>query len=112
MDIDDVIEQTNKCIRTLSKLEIEDKFCEVSLDKIITEIKLESEKIVEYKCIEEEEENTLWKENIPFSLHTNMIQNSKLRTIDSKLEKFSWYSYVRKIMRKIYHTFCPVHVME
>ena len=42
MDIDDVIEQTNKCIRTLSKLEIEDKFCEVSLDKIITEIKLES----------------------------------------------------------------------
>ncbi len=112
MDIDDVIEQTNKCIRTLSKLEIEDKFCEVSLDKIITEIKLESEKIVEYKRIEEEEENTLWKENIPFSLHTNMIQNSKLRTIDSKLEKFSWYSSVRKIMRKIYHTFCPVHVME
>ncbi len=112
MDIDDVIEQTNKCIRTLSKLEIEDKFCEVSLDRIITEIKLESEKIVEYKRIEEEEENTLWKENIPFSLHTNMIQNSKLRTIDSKLEKFSWYSYVRKIMRKIYHTFCPVHVME
>lgn len=112
VDIDDVIEQTNKCIRTLSKLEIEDKFCEVSLDKIITEIKLESEKIVEYKRIEEEEENTLWKENIPFSLHTNMIQNSKLRTIDSKLEKFSWYSSVRKIMRKIYHTFCPVHVME
>ncbi len=112
MDIDDVIEQTNKCIKTLSKLEIEDKFCEVSLDKIITEIKLESEKIVEYKRIEEEEENTLWKENIPFSLHTNMIQNSKLRTIDSKLEKFSWYSSVRKVMRKIYHTFCPVHVME
>lgn len=101
MDLDQVIKDSQNCVKVLGKIDIKDKYKPFSIDRLMVDIKSEALKL---------------NENIPYidyvqpvtiELNENVIRNHKIRLLDVKLMNFILYRRCRNIARKIYRQFIP-----
>lgn len=106
VDLDQVIKDTQNCVRTLAKIDIEDKYNEYSIDRLMTEIKNEAVKL--------DQNITFVRPDQPIIIEVkdNIISNKRIRQIDEKLQRSRVYSRVRKVCHKIYREISPQRTID
>lgn len=106
VDLDQVIKDTQNCVRTLAKIDIEDKYNEYSIDRLMTEIKSEAVKL--------DDNITFVRPDQPIIIEVkdNIISNKRIRQIDEKLQRSRVYSRVRKVCHKIYRKISPQRTID
>lgn len=95
VDLDKVLDETRKTIRMMSDLDVEDKFKEISISKIIAEIKEQSEIMLDrVKIIEK-------KKYVQVTSNSESKKIKLLKKIDIKLRKIPIYeNNIRPNLRK------------
>jgi ubiquinone/menaquinone biosynthesis C-methylase UbiE len=95
IDLDNVLIETRVAIRALSDIEIDDKFAEVSIGKILSEINVESKSMI----ISSDRVRAVKRIE---AVSANELQTVKfLRSLDQKLSKLNLYKdYIRPEIKK------------
>lgn len=106
MDLDQVIKDTHNCVRTLAKFDIEDKYNEYSIDRLMTEIKGEAAKLEDKYILARTEQPVI------IEVKDNIIHNKRIRQIDERLQGSIVYSRVRKVCHKIYRKISPQRTID
>lgn len=102
MDLDQIIDESRRCVQTLSKIELEDKYEEYSLDRLLMEIKEEALTLKDGDVVRNTSEQSV---SIP--LQQNIIQNHKIRMVDARLQRVAIYKKGREWLRTLYRKCIP-----
>lgn len=110
MDLDKVIEETRESAWQLQKLDIEDKYEQYSLDRLMAEITAEAKNMKDTYAVNAGAQSV--EEVSAIRYQENMNENKTIRKIDEKLSRLGLYRIVRKGAKKLYRFFSPYRTVD
>lgn len=111
MDLDQVMDNTRRCVKQLGKLDIENKYEEYSMDLLMAAIKEEQGRMKENREIPIESNEEI-KEFTKIAFQENFNPNSSARRYEKKLNKLKIYRVLRPFFKKVYRKIRPLREVD
>ncbi len=109
MDLDKIIDETRYCVKQLKRIDIEGKYEEYSIDRLMAEIIAETKQMKDERNIVPQID---YVTTTPIPYQENITHNRFIRKIDEKLSKLGIYRFVRKKIKGVYRYFIPLRTVN